>query len=59
MFQHSKNPDLLALWDLPIYPSQYICKIHDFLTVAFHFNAELPLASEVRAFAYHTDFSHP
>lgn len=30
-----------------------------FFFKAFRFNAELPLASEVKAFAYYTDFSHP
>lgn len=55
-FSMEKKTDFLALWDLPIYPSHYICKTHVFLTIAFQLNAELPLAPEVREFAYYADF---
>lgn len=53
-FSTAKN---LICWDFGV--CQYICERHVFLITAFRFNAELPLASEVKAFAYYTDFSHP
>lgn len=42
----------------PFALKQYICKIHGFHTIAFHFDAEL-LQLRVTAFASFSGFSHP